>query len=243
MGAPSPRYTAEFKQKAVELYKKSGTTYAEVARGLDCDARGLSDWVKKADAADCGAGDDPFQMAEDPRRLKRRRPQHGAVRRHRLREDPAGPAAPGAGDGHMVEAGSGLSRGPGHRRRAGRRGAEDGPGQEKQPERMRASFGSRSPVRVAAAVQDHSRARRAPVHGLDILAVGQRGHGAAHGHREVGVHDARACATREEAALDIFEYIEAVYSRARIHSAPGYMSPVESEEANWPDDEGRPRAA
>lgn len=36
--APSPRYTAEFKQKAVELYKKSGTIYAEVARGLDCDA-------------------------------------------------------------------------------------------------------------------------------------------------------------------------------------------------------------
>lgn len=36
--APSPRYTAEFKQKAVELYRKSGTIYAEVARGLDCDA-------------------------------------------------------------------------------------------------------------------------------------------------------------------------------------------------------------
>ena len=68
---PSPRYTAEFKQKAVELYKKSGTTYAEVARGLGCDAGGLSDWVKKADAADCGAGDDPFQMAEDLRRPKR----------------------------------------------------------------------------------------------------------------------------------------------------------------------------
>ena len=31
MRDPSPRYTAEFKQKAVELYKKSGTTYAEVA--------------------------------------------------------------------------------------------------------------------------------------------------------------------------------------------------------------------
>ena len=29
MGNPSPRYTAEFKQKAVELYRKSGTTYAE----------------------------------------------------------------------------------------------------------------------------------------------------------------------------------------------------------------------
>ena len=54
---------------------------------------------------------------------------------------------------------------------------------------------------------------------------------------------ARACAAREEAALDIFEYIEAVYSRARIHSAPGYMSPAEFEEANWPDDEGRPKAA
>lgn len=38
MGAPSPRCTAEFKQEAVELYGKSGTTYAEVARGLDCDA-------------------------------------------------------------------------------------------------------------------------------------------------------------------------------------------------------------
>ncbi len=71
MGAPSPRYTAEFKQKAVELYKKSGTTYAEVARGLGCDAGSLSDWVKKADAADCGAADNPFQMAEDLRRLKR----------------------------------------------------------------------------------------------------------------------------------------------------------------------------
>ena len=54
---------------------------------------------------------------------------------------------------------------------------------------------------------------------------------------------ARACAARDEAALDIFGYIEAVCNRARIHSAPGYMSPAEFEEANWPDDEGRPRAA
>lgn len=108
---------------------------------------------------------------------------------------------------------------------------------------MHASLGLQSPVRVAAAVQDHSRARRAPVHGLDILAVGQRGHGAAHGHREVGVHDARACATRDEAAPDIFGYIEAVCNRARTHSAPGHMSPAESEEANWPDAKGRPKAA
>lgn len=54
MGAQSPRCTVEFKQEAVELYGKSGTAYAEVARGLGCDAGGLSDWVKKADAADCG---------------------------------------------------------------------------------------------------------------------------------------------------------------------------------------------
>lgn len=71
MGTSSPRYTAEFKQKAVELYKKSGTTYAEVARGLGCDAGSLSDWVKKADGADFGAGENPFQMAEDLRGLKR----------------------------------------------------------------------------------------------------------------------------------------------------------------------------
>lgn len=71
MGTPSPRYTAEFKQKAVELYKKSGTTYAEVARGLGCDAGSLSDWVKKADAAGPSPDANPFQMAEGLRRLRR----------------------------------------------------------------------------------------------------------------------------------------------------------------------------
>ena len=54
---------------------------------------------------------------------------------------------------------------------------------------------------------------------------------------------ARACATRYEAALDIFECIGVVYNRAKIHSALGYMSPAGPEETNWPDDEGRPRAA
>ena len=71
MGTPSPRYAAEFKQKAVELYGKSGTTYAEVARGLGCDPGSLSDWVKKADAADAPRGENPFQMTDDLRRLKR----------------------------------------------------------------------------------------------------------------------------------------------------------------------------
>ena len=49
---------------------------------------------------------------------------------------------------------------------------------------------------------------------------------------------ARTYATREEAALDLFERIEAVYNRIRTHSALGFMSPAEFEEANWPK-EGR----
>ena len=51
--------------------KKSGTTYAEVARGLGCDAGSLSDWVKRADAAGLAPDGNPFQMAGDLRRLKR----------------------------------------------------------------------------------------------------------------------------------------------------------------------------
>ena len=43
MGGPSPRHTAEFKRKAVELYRKSETTYAEVVRRPGCDAGSLSD--------------------------------------------------------------------------------------------------------------------------------------------------------------------------------------------------------
>ena len=54
----------------MELYRKSGATYAEVARGLGCDAGSLADWVKKADAAGPAPDANPFQMAEDLRRLK-----------------------------------------------------------------------------------------------------------------------------------------------------------------------------
>lgn len=50
MGNPSPRYTAESEQKAVELHGKSGMTYAEAARGPGCHAGSLVDWVKKTDA-------------------------------------------------------------------------------------------------------------------------------------------------------------------------------------------------
>ena len=45
----------------------------------------------------------------------------------------------------------------------------------------------RVPICVSAFVKDHARQRHPPVDGLDILAVGQRGHVVAHGHREVGM--------------------------------------------------------
>ena len=54
---------------------------------------------------------------------------------------------------------------------------------------------------------------------------------------------ARPDATRAEAALDLFEYIEVVYNRARIHSALGYLSPAEFEKANWPAEDSRSKAA
>lgn len=78
MGNPSPRHTAEFKQKAVELYGKSGTTYAKAARGPGRDAGSLSDWVKKADAAVPAPDANPSQMAEDLRRPKR---ENGRLKR------------------------------------------------------------------------------------------------------------------------------------------------------------------
>ena len=40
---------------------------------------------------------------------------------------------------------------------------------------------------------------------------------------------ARTTGTREQAALEIFEYIEAFYNRVRIHSALGNLSPEEFE--------------
>lgn len=72
MGKPSPKYTAEFKQQAVRLYRERGGTYAETARELGVDPGSLSDWVKRADAAQAPAGDNPFQMAEDLRRENER---------------------------------------------------------------------------------------------------------------------------------------------------------------------------
>lgn len=71
MGHPSPKYTAEFKQQAVRLFRERGGTYAETARELGVDPGSLSDWVKRSDAAQAPAEDNPFKVAEENRRLRR----------------------------------------------------------------------------------------------------------------------------------------------------------------------------
>jgi transposase len=63
MGALSPKYASEFKARTVELYRKSGTAYAEVARGLRREPRSLSDWMKRAEAAGAKPGDSSLQVA------------------------------------------------------------------------------------------------------------------------------------------------------------------------------------
>lgn len=71
--AHSNRYTPEFKQRAVQLYQsKSPCTYAEIARELGIDAGTLSKWVSQASPnEDAPESDNPFQMGEDLRRLRR----------------------------------------------------------------------------------------------------------------------------------------------------------------------------
>ena len=69
MGHPSPKYTAEFKQQAVRLYRERGGTYAETAHELGVDPGSLSDWVKRADPAQASPENNPFKVAEENRRL------------------------------------------------------------------------------------------------------------------------------------------------------------------------------
>ena len=71
MGRPSPKYTAEFKRRAAGFYRERGCTYAELAREPGRDAGGISDRVKRADAAGAAPDRNPFQMAEEPRGLRR----------------------------------------------------------------------------------------------------------------------------------------------------------------------------
>lgn len=54
---------------------------------------------------------------------------------------------------------------------------------------------------------------------------------------------ALARAAREEAAPDPLGRIEAIRSGAGTHSALGRLGPAEFEEADWPKEDGRPKAA
>lgn len=47
-------YTAEFKQRAVELYKRSDTTYSAIARELGVDPGSLAAWVKATEGSPVG---------------------------------------------------------------------------------------------------------------------------------------------------------------------------------------------
>ena len=71
MGKPCPKCTAEFKRRAVQPHNERGATYAEVAREIGVDPSSLADWVGRASAAAPDAEANPFQMAEDLRRLGR----------------------------------------------------------------------------------------------------------------------------------------------------------------------------
>ena len=60
---------------------------------------------------------------------------------------------------------------------------------------------------------------------------------------EAGCAHARTFGTRDQAALEIFEYIGCSCNRERIHPAPGNLSPEEFERANRPGEGRRPMAA
>lgn len=71
MGQPSPKYTAEFKQRAVQLYRGRGSTYAEISRELGVDPGSISDRAKRADASAASPENNPFKVAEENHRLKK----------------------------------------------------------------------------------------------------------------------------------------------------------------------------
>ncbi len=53
----------------------------------------------------------------------------------------------------------------------------------------------------------------------------------------------RTFETREQAALEIFDYIGCFYNRKWIHSALVHLNPEEFERASWPGEGRRPMAA
>lgn len=71
MGRPS-RYPEEFRREAVELYRSSDRSRAEVARSLGISDGTLAAWVKQA-RRDAESGLDPDERAELERLRKENR--------------------------------------------------------------------------------------------------------------------------------------------------------------------------
>lgn len=152
MGKPRPKYTAELKRCAVQLYNERGTTYAEVAREIGVDPSSLAD--------------DALRMA-----IVRRRPPGGCIRH----------------SDHGSQYVSLL---------IGKTMREAG---------IRPSMGSIASPWDNAAMES-----------LMGLVKAECVH-------------ARTFETRDQAALETFDYIECFYNRVRIHSALGNLSPEEFE--------------
>lgn len=166
--APSPRYTAEFKQKAVELYKKSGTIYAEVARGLDCDA-GACPTESRRPTRPIADGRRPVPDGRGPAQAqaRERAAEEGEVQVHfpqrrqaaglgdvrRARGDPPGPLR---AEGPAAE-----------RARDARRGARriDHPGQKRGARHIRRTQDllRAEAHRRARMARRHARVRQAPL--------------------------------------------------------------------------------
>jgi len=74
MGRKQPTYTKEFKQQAVQLYKTSGKTKAQIARDLGISDSALLSWCremeKHREEAFPGKGHQT-PLEEENRRLKR----------------------------------------------------------------------------------------------------------------------------------------------------------------------------
>jgi transposase len=63
MGRPS-KYSEEFRREAVELYRSSDRSRAEVAKSLGIHDGSLAAWVKTADAAEVPGALDADERAE-----------------------------------------------------------------------------------------------------------------------------------------------------------------------------------
>lgn len=61
------RYSEEFKQEAVRLYKESGLGYRRIAADLGCSAYSLRQWVER----DAGNGGTVASESEELKRLRR----------------------------------------------------------------------------------------------------------------------------------------------------------------------------